>query len=491
MSDSNPSTNLQSIPTNDGSGASSSPYRAALKILVSNGVAGSIIGKGGSTISELQNLTGCRIKLSNSGEYYPGTNERICLVQGNIGLARQGLDTLLRKFVLINDSISDGGSDREGGERIDNVKNYHLRVLIPSGACGLLIGKSGKHIKSISIASQTRIQLGQKEDVSSITTSERIFSISGGKENVLRCVDILWDCVEKEMEEVESDENSVWRYVNGTTNYNKNPATGAERVGNRGGVFGDQIIVPRESLEKMLDRTTLIQGSGLLSPPVVDGNTSNNDSGPQVIGGQLSPTVLPVLPPPDMGGVPSSSSSARRLGNSTVPSIVDYTTMPTSPASASSVAYAAAQARSSQQQQLFKLEEAVLTDADRHSITLAVPDYLVGSIIGQSGSTLTQLQLCSQTRIQISQRGEYVPGTNNRFVKIVGNKKENCDAAQFWIGQRIMMAEEGLDHGGVGGRGCRGRGRYGRGGGRGGRHEKKDKNNVVMDDRNNTSLAEE
>merc|ERR1712071_622756 len=149
----------------------------------------------------------------------------------------------------------------------------------------------------------------------------------------------------------------------------------------------------------------------------------------------------------------------------------DFTSLPTSPASAASIAHAASQVQRSTTAQLFKVEESTqATESNSsdtpHTITLAIPDPLIGSIIGHNGSTLTQLQLCSQTRIQISQRGEHVPGTNNRIVKIIGNAKENCDAAQFWIGQRIVMAQEGLDSSGIGRGGSSQRRRYqGRGGG--------------------------
>jgi len=41
--------------------------------MVSNKDAGTIIGRGGSTIAGLQNKSGARIKVSNANEYFPGT----------------------------------------------------------------------------------------------------------------------------------------------------------------------------------------------------------------------------------------------------------------------------------------------------------------------------------------------------------------------------------------------------------------------------------
>lgn len=417
------------------------PVKIALKFLVSNRIAGSIIGRAGSTISELQTLSGCTIKLSQSGECFPGTNERVCLIQGNTNLVKSGIDLILHRFILINDdeesdTVNDQEDENTGDKAVmDSNTNYQMSILIPSSACGLLIGRSGNHIKSISSASQTRIQLGQKEGISSIATSERIFSISGGKENVAQCVDILLDCIEKEMEEVGGvEENSVWRYLNMTTGYNK---AVAER-GSRGSSFGGQVILPRDAPEKVLDRTLVRQGSGLLHSPH------------QAIGGQLSSPIPHVFTGQrESGRIVNQSSSTNKS------TCIDFISLPASEASVASIAHAAAQMQLFPTSQLYKVEESAqsadkLLSSDSYSITLAIPDPLIGSIIGHNGSTLTQLQLCSQTRIQISQRGDHVPGTNSRIVKITGNTKENCDAAQFWIGQRIVMAQEGLDSGGQG-----------------------------------------
>lgn len=49
-----------------------------LKVLIPSYAAGSIIGKGGQTIVQLQKETGATIKLSKSKDFYPGRcNEEI------------------------------------------------------------------------------------------------------------------------------------------------------------------------------------------------------------------------------------------------------------------------------------------------------------------------------------------------------------------------------------------------------------------------------
>lgn len=51
-----------------------------LKVLIPSYAAGSIIGKGGQTIVQLQKETGATIKLSKSKDFYPGKNEQ-CVIQ--------------------------------------------------------------------------------------------------------------------------------------------------------------------------------------------------------------------------------------------------------------------------------------------------------------------------------------------------------------------------------------------------------------------------
>ena len=54
-----------------------------LKLLIPSVAAGAIIGKGGETIAEVQKNVGARVKMSKANDFYPGTNERVCLITGS------------------------------------------------------------------------------------------------------------------------------------------------------------------------------------------------------------------------------------------------------------------------------------------------------------------------------------------------------------------------------------------------------------------------
>eukprot|EP00594_Rhizosolenia_setigera_P002658 CAMPEP_0178952242 /NCGR_PEP_ID=MMETSP0789-20121207/7692_1 /TAXON_ID=3005 /ORGANISM="Rhizosolenia setigera, Strain CCMP 1694" /LENGTH=490 /DNA_ID=CAMNT_0020633243 /DNA_START=700 /DNA_END=2172 /DNA_ORIENTATION=+ len=446
-------------------------YNIALKLLVSNSAAGSIIGRAGSTITELQSQSSSRIKLSQSGDCFPGTNERVCLIKGDVENVKTGITLILKRFIFTRDGDQDDENivqgEKEGpSEKCIEGKNeeeitaetsttsgspaptltYIIKILIPSSACGLLIGRSGRHIKSISNSSQTRIQLAQKEEVSSLATSERILSIFGGKENILQCIGLIIDSIEQEMKEIGgNEENSVWRYVNMTTGYSRRMGPAANVV--KGIPYTDRMIptahIPIEKhygspIHHHMSHPH--QGSGLLHPSPMHLDGSHLLSSP---GG--NPGVF--IPPP-------LQQNALRPPVATI----NYANLPPSAASAASISHAAAQVQYlGPNGPVYKIEEesysatgAAQDGGGHYTVTLAVPDPMIGAIIGHNGSTLMQLQLCSQTRIQISQRNEYVPGTNHRILKITGISQENCDAAHFWIGQRISLAHMGIDSGGYG-----------------------------------------
>lgn len=71
---------------------------------------------------------------------------------------------------------------------------------------------------------------------------------------------------------------------------------------------------------------------------------------------------------------------------------------------------------------------------------LEVPESIVGAILGPGGKGIVELQQFTQTNIQISKKGVYMPGTRNRIVTITGTRN-NIAKAQYLINQRIQQEE--------------------------------------------------
>lgn len=66
--------------------------------MASNLAAGSIIGKGGSTINEFQTITGARIQLSRNHEFFPGTSDRIIMVSGTFDEIMRAMELIIEKL---------------------------------------------------------------------------------------------------------------------------------------------------------------------------------------------------------------------------------------------------------------------------------------------------------------------------------------------------------------------------------------------------------
>lgn len=70
-----------------------------IRFLVSNAAAGSVIGKGGATITDFQSQSGARIQLSRNHEFFPGTTDRIIMVSGNINDIIKAMELILAKLL--------------------------------------------------------------------------------------------------------------------------------------------------------------------------------------------------------------------------------------------------------------------------------------------------------------------------------------------------------------------------------------------------------
>uniref|UniRef100_A0A8C4NK89 K Homology domain-containing protein n=1 Tax=Eptatretus burgeri TaxID=7764 RepID=A0A8C4NK89_EPTBU len=76
--------------------------------------------------------------------------------------------------------------------------------------------------------------------------------------------------------------------------------------------------------------------------------------------------------------------------------------------------------------------------ADATSIEMAVPESIVGVIMGKGGRTLMDYQEATGTRIQLSRKGEFMPGTQNRRVTVWGPASAR-KVAEFLIKRRVAI----------------------------------------------------
>lgn len=138
-----------------------------LKFLISPSAAGSVIGKGGATINEFQALTGTRIQLSRNREVFPGTNDRVVILSGDLKAILQVLHLIMTKLVA-------------DGEGVDRSGQPQVALVVPNSACGCVIGKGGSKIRSFVEDSGADIKLSNQDRMLP-GCNDRTLTITGSK----------------------------------------------------------------------------------------------------------------------------------------------------------------------------------------------------------------------------------------------------------------------------------------------------------------------
>ncbi|KAL6977152.1 Protein btr1 [Sarracenia purpurea var. burkii] len=150
------------------------------RFLVTNAEAGSVIGKGGSTISDFQSQSGARIQLSRNHEFFPGTSDRIIMVSGTIDEILKAVDLILAK--LLNEFYVEEGDDVDPRSK--------LRIVVPNSSCGGIIGKAGATIRSFIEESQAGIKISP-QDNNYLGLSDRLVTLTGTLEEQMRAIELI------------------------------------------------------------------------------------------------------------------------------------------------------------------------------------------------------------------------------------------------------------------------------------------------------------
>ncbi|GFH06301.1 uncharacterized protein HaLaN_00908, partial [Haematococcus lacustris] len=164
----------------------SGTQQVATKLLVSNAIAGSVIGKAGANIEQLQRSSGARIQLSRAGEFYPGTSDRVLLLSGC-------LHSVLTAIFLILEKVSrDAASSqsRNGRPAREDEREDEVKLALSRRLCGLLIGHKGQTVRDFISDSGATIRV---QSLAELTPSdpERTIAVTGARDQVLRAVALV------------------------------------------------------------------------------------------------------------------------------------------------------------------------------------------------------------------------------------------------------------------------------------------------------------
>ncbi len=416
-----------SSPSPQGVKPSSRHVQVAIKILVTNNASGSIIGRGGKTITDLQNQSQARIKLSQGGDYYPGTSDRVCLIHGALSNVEVAVEMVVAKLYDIHRlQHIDAPATRSGAvysqSGTDNIPTdvpFTVRILLPASSCGMIIGHGGSNIKQLKEKSNVSyVQLSPKATevligASALSTSERIMTILGPTfESCVSCIQVILNELAQHPE--------ICRYMNMTTSYSKALLSAFQASYN---TYQMPTLIPGLMLDQygMVDRDQRVgfqQYDGILpsSPPTTSQTMMQPASPPP-----SSPLMLPqsqFWSDASSGGTPGSSSGMH--------SITELA--------------GSFQERLSMSDTTPRVLPPFLPTSEI-SRQMDAPDSMVGFILGRGGKVLNRIQSRTQTLIRLSQRGEFRPGTTNRIVTITGTTSESVEHAMDLINERLSSAE--------------------------------------------------
>lgn len=148
-----------------------------LKFLIASSAAGSVIGKGGSTINEFQTQTGARIQLSRNQEVFPGTTDRLVILSGTASAILGALHLMIKKLIADGEGMAGGALPQ-------------VKLVVPNSSCGCIIGKGGATIRTFVEDSQAEIKLSPQDRMPP-GVADRILTITGTIEQVLRAVALV------------------------------------------------------------------------------------------------------------------------------------------------------------------------------------------------------------------------------------------------------------------------------------------------------------
>ena len=348
-----------------------------LKVLVPNYAAGAIIGKGGQNISQLQSTYGAKIKLSQNNDYYPGTQERIAVITGDV---EKVID--LHKYVM--DKIRNE-SNQAHGYAMDETRQKQAKIIVPNGTAGILIGKGGSMIRSMMEQSGAKILISNKDHEQ--VHGERVVTVTGSEEENEEACRLI-------ATKVATDSSNM---MNRSLSYSGNNQFGRMdgSQGSSSGSYGSQGGFD----------------GGLSALSSVLGNLAGKKN-------QQANLLAPFgLPNANAG---SSGAGILRGGNPLI-------------AGSSQLALQMLNQGGANASNLPHIKTKV-------TVEMHIPDALVGAILGKGGKTIVEFINYSGAKIQFSGKGEYVPGTNDRILTIEGDFT-STQVAHYLICQKIIQAE--------------------------------------------------
>lgn len=384
--DDNESKGRQSKRKNSHNNGESVPL---LKMLVPNYAAGAIIGKGGANIAEIQSRFGATIRLSPSGEFYPGTEERIVIITGEVNQIVDMNNYIIDKVHV--DAHEGGGGGGSHRHQRDEERGQKVKIVVPNMTAGLVIGRGGATIKNMQEETKAKIMITGRDEAK--VHGERIITISGNTEQRMEAARLVVVKIATDSENMSNKNLTYSGSANGLGNYGNMDSGIQGNLSALGSMLGSMQQHGHNNNQNLLaalsqNPLAALQQSGLGSQLGLGGNSSLGALGNLGSSQQMA----------SLAGLTQNAGSVISSIKTTV------------------------------------------------TIQMEIPDILVGAILGKQGKTVHEFIQFSGAKIQFSSKNDFAPGTTDRILTIQGDLNQT-QIAYFLINQKIMQAENELASG--------------------------------------------
>jgi RNA-binding protein Nova len=308
-----------------------------------------------------------------------------------------------------------------------NTKKITLKFLLSNSLTGSLIGTQGKAIKELITITDAKINVSSASDFYP-GTSERVILISGSKEAVSLAQTLVWEMIglmAKHAAENDGDTRLVeW-----------NPRTAFEALGTNDSME----VTGKFSIPAAAGGVLLGKGGETLRGFSTQTSTRVTMSGKDEA---LFTQERIVTLAGTVGGCISCTDLIlnKLYEQSEIIPFVNRGTTYSSPLTSTLGLLGSSESRGARRlgrgdPRRDAAEAAALPVTDT-TITLSVPDELVGNIFGRQGSTMREIIALSGAKVVVSPRGECTEGTTNRIVTITGTPTA-AQTAHLFITQRL------------------------------------------------------
>ncbi len=372
-------------------------------------------------------------------------------------------------------------------------------MVVPNSTAGLIIGKGGKMIKSIMEQSSARVQISQKSD--GITLSERVITVTGEVDANKKALAFIVAKVQEDPQSGSCNNLSYAAISGPVANANPTGSPFAESVAaNVAAIAAVKPHIPIVSFPSALPTPSVATAGVAISPPtlatlgarvpstlpMMSPPTQSDSSAVSAAMNSLAANYgnygigsVGSLPPgvgatsPLLGATAPSPAFPASIFPSSLLGAYGQLPKATPPTPAAAAAAALEGAVVNGQPPMLQIptaqETIVPTSQFPHQLStiatvggvpitiggpdplkdptkdtvleVEVPETLVGAILGKGGKTLVEFQNYSGAKIQISKKGEYIPGTRNRKVTITGSPTA-AQTAHFLVAQRVAQEEQ-------------------------------------------------